>query len=256
MTIETENYIDILITLPRRGLRIIPPGETAANMVRVKEGQSIVPWTAREKARLALIKNDTIMRKRFPNPNDGQALMEDVCYQRREELLSLAVDLSNRIVEEWDTMTPNKNIAIILFGSVARGLVRRSDHYDPSNLDMSVIGDFTEEERTELLDAIRPARKETGQKILETCGEANVIREGSGNAGVYVQHVDKLINNKFATAKEYISSNAMVLHDPVGIWSAIEGAALDHEVEIMAQKAEKAALRYRPQGEKVIFVSF
>lgn len=236
MSAKAENCPEFLISLPRRGVRVIPPRQTADNMKLAREGFSIAPWSEREKARLALIKKDPIMAKRYPDPNSGQALMAEVCYERREELLLLAKDLTGVIVSEWGKISPSKDIAVVLFGSVARGLVRSREHPDPSNIDMSVIGNFPEEERLRLLDAIRPTRQEIRSKIIETC----VGQESSGigaNAGVYVQNVDKLINNKFACAKEYISSNAFSLYDPSGIWETVEELALDHEAELIRSRA-------------------
>ncbi len=249
-----ENRPEYLITLPRRGLRIIPPRETMENMVLARSGNHVNPWSERERARLALIKRDTIMRKRFPDPSHGQDLMREVSYSRREELLSMAQELSDKVVAEWRELHPDRAIAVILFGSVAKGLVRNRQHQDPSNIDIAVLGNFSNEERTELLDAIRPARQEIRSRVLETCPED--VPEGAGNAGVFVQDIDKVINNKFAGAKEYISANAVALYDPAGIWGAIESAALDHEASIIAEKASKAAQRARQKGrENLVFSS-
>jgi hypothetical protein len=238
MSVKAENCPEFLISLPRRGVRVIPPRQTMDNMRLAREGFSITPWSEGEKARLALIKKDPIMAKRYPDPNSGQALMAEVCYERREELLLLAKDLTGVIVSEWGKISSDKDIAVVLFGSVARGLVRSREHPDPSNIDMSIIGNFSEEERLMLLDAIRPARQEIRLKIIKTC-VGQEFSGISGNAGVYVQNVDKLINNKFACAKEYISSNAFSLHDPSGIWKMVEESALNHEAGLIRARASR-----------------
>lgn len=253
MSTKAENYPEFLISLPRRGLKIIPPDQVVENMRLAREGLSIIPWTEREKARIALIKKDPIMARRYPDSNSGQALMAEVSYERREELLLLARDLTETVVSEWDKISPNKGIAIVLFGSVARGLVRHREHRDPSNIDMSIVGDFSEEERLRLLDAIRPARQEIRTKIVKACSGQEAFTGLSGNAGVYVQNVDKLINNKFACAKEYIASNAFSLHDPLGIWKIIEQSALDHEVELMRSRTSRKSNMLRLS--QVVFVS-
>jgi predicted nucleotidyltransferase len=254
--IEIEQRPELLITLPKRGLRIVPPPETAANMQRVRSGERIEPWTDREKARLSLIRRDTIMKKRFPDSSHGNALMNEVCYSRREELLEMARDLSDEVVARWRDLHPDKNIAVVLFGSVARGLVRNRHNQDPSNIDIAVLGNFSDEERTEMLDAIRPARLETRDRILKTCEGIESFPDGSGNAGVFVQDVSKVINNKFAGAKEYIASSAMALYDPSGIWEMIETAALDHEACVIAEKRSGSRQKVRPSNrEQVVFTS-
>jgi predicted nucleotidyltransferase len=201
-------------------------------MLRVRQGEPLVPWSSRERARLHLITRDPMLKKRYATASQGVELMGKVCYERREQLLSLAKDLTGTVVREWNKISQDKNIAVVLFGSVARGLVRNPSHADPSNIDMSIMGSITGEERAMLMDAIRPARLQVRSVILAAYGGEENFPPSTGNAGIFVQDVDKLINNKYACAKEYISSNATVLYDPAGIWTAIEAAALDHEFNL------------------------
>ncbi|MCL5970090.1 MAG: hypothetical protein M1450_01135, partial [Patescibacteria group bacterium] len=72
-----------------------------------------------------------ILAKRYPKPEQGRKFMESVDYERRKELLEKAVHLSESIVASWKEINPDKPIAIILFGSVAKGLVKQTQNPDP-----------------------------------------------------------------------------------------------------------------------------
>lgn len=211
---------EYLITLPRRGIQIIPPAETAANMALAKTltpGGSENPrikWSEREKTRLWLMKKDRVMSNRYPNKQNGQFFMQEVDYDTREMLLEQARDLTKEIADKWQEINPSSPIAVVLFGSVAKGLVKNADHHDPSNIDLTVIGKIKEEEREKLLNEIRPTR--------------NNIRELGHNAGVLVQPIERVTKNYFSSALNYISSGATALYDPERIWSKVETDALDH----------------------------
>ncbi|MDP2637616.1 MAG: nucleotidyltransferase domain-containing protein [Candidatus Levybacteria bacterium] len=228
-----------LITLPKRGIRIIPPQETQANMKLANEGQKVT-WSWEEKTRLKQLINCSILEKRYPTREDGARFMRDeVDYDRREELLCMAHELTNHIISSWKRINPNTEIAVILFGSVAKGLVKKADHPDPSNIDLAVIGDISDEERTELYDRIRPKRKDVQRRIIannphispeikQKAIENQYVdrNENFGNAGVFIQTPEKVKKNNYSVGITYIKSNAQTLYDPSGIWQEIEKETL------------------------------
>lgn len=225
---KTESY---LITIPKRGIKIIPPEETAQKMAAARRGERVGEWSQEEKTRLQLLIESSIMKKRYPTSEDGKQFMEWVDYERRKELFSYAEDLSNHIVGKWKEVNPEQEIAIVLYGSTTRGLVKNPEHPDPSNIDMAVIGEISEEERLALFDAIRPKRHEIQEKILCSC--KNIAPEyisQCGNAGVHVQHINKLKVNNYCTTFEYIKARAVALYDPASIWGQIELEALNLEL--------------------------
>lgn len=223
---------EYFITLPETGLRIIAPEETrrnismAKNSVNRHEVKQLITWTDQEKTRIKLLNQNPILRKRFPSNEVGRAMMGNVDYERREELLGYAQELKDEIVESWMDLHTNSDIAVVLFGSVAAGLVRRRDHPDPSNIDLAVIGNISDESKNMLFERIRPKRKEIQQKILSGCPYLNTLEQNPGNAGVFIQDKEKLRKNNFQCALEYIASNAYPLFDDHGIWKVIEQEAL------------------------------
>lgn len=234
-----------LITLPRRGVKIIAPEHTQNVMAlarkhkeegtRFTDDEKANLWPDAEKARLWLMKRCGVLAKRYPNPSDGEKFMEHVDYQRREELLGIAQNLTAEIVISWRTIS-NKDIAVVLFGSVAKGLVKRTDHPDPSNLDLVVMGDISKEEKERLLDIIRPKRREAQRWILQKIPFINSHEDNPGNAGVFVQNLEKVRKDNYADARNYITSGAIALYDPSGIWAQVESEALSDTVEKINNK--------------------
>lgn len=222
---------ELSITLPKTGLCITAPEQTARNMeiARTTNDKKVVKgliiWSDDEKTRLKLLKNNTIFKKRYPSVVEGRSFMLNVDYEKQKELYAYAEDLSSFIVESWDEINDQTPIATVLFGSVACGLVKKITHPDPSNIDLAVIGNITEDERVMLFEAIRGKRKEIQQKIIQSYGRS-MGNAGEGNAGVFIQHTEKLRNNNYQCAKEYIASNATTLHDPALIWHTLEQEAL------------------------------
>lgn len=219
---------ELLITLPKRGIKIVPFPETIEKMERARRGERVGPWSEEEKLRLKLLTRCGILENRYSTPEEGKEFMKVVDYERRKELLGMACELTDCIIDKWGIINPGKNIAVVLFGSIAKGLVKKSDHSDPSNIDLTVIGMFSPEEKELLFNEIRPKRTEIQERILKDCPNA-ADRAGLcvGNAGVHIQCPEKLIKNNYSGALEYIKSKATPLYDPSGIWRNLEKEALD-----------------------------
>lgn len=216
---------ELLISLPKRGIRVIPPQETRDNMQRARLGE-VVSWSQDEKIRLRQIINCGILAKRYPTAADGKRFMEEVDYAWRAQLENMAEELTCGIVLKWHQINQKKDIAVVLFGSVAKGLVRKPDHPDPSNIDLAVIGNFSPEERADLFDAIRPMRRDVQKRIISKCPKVETCDTNPGNAGIFIQDADKLSKDHYEPALRYIASNAYALYDPGGIWKQIEKEAI------------------------------
>lgn len=232
------------MSISRRGLRIIPPEYVGNVMARARqhkrdgtrwsEEEKRSLWPVGERARIRAITSCKILQQRYPSPSDGKRFMESVDYQRREELLGYAKELTGEIVSSWESINPEKPIAVIIFGSVAKGLVKDCHNGDPSNIDLAVIVEIRGQEemnefrlqREMLLDAIRDKRHEIQQRILAPCPKVNSIDKNPGNAGVFVQDISKLEKGNYGSARNYISSGAIALHDPARIWARVEEKAL------------------------------
>lgn len=246
---------DFLITLPRLGLRVIAPRHVQAVMERAKRnkesGQRFSPeekqslWPITEKARLNIMANCAILRRRYPTRVAGEEFMQNVDYERREELLQAARHLTEGIVGAWKQIDPKEDIAVLLFGSVAKGLVKREDHPDPSNVDLAVIGNIRPDQRVLLLDAIRPERERIREEILARVPVLHSKERNPGNAGVMVQHTDKLRNGEYYGARNYIASGAFALYDPTNIWGQMEQEALAFTVAKATERTLGHATRPR-----------
>jgi len=228
---------EYLISLPKRGIQIIPPPETASNMALasslVKGGAESprIQWTEREKTRIWLIKNCKILANRYPSKESGKQFMKTVNYRRREELLTMAGELSDHIAETWNQINPDKKIAVILYGSVAKGLVKTPGQSPASDIDLTTIGDFTDSERMQLRARIHTKREEVRDRIVASA----FVKEGELDiryAGALVQNATTLTKNNFSDAINYIKSGALALHDPSGIWAEIEANALDYATNL------------------------
>lgn len=238
-----------LITIPKRGLRVIAPEHTQQVMelarkhkkegTRFTDEEKATLWPENEKARLYLMKQCGTLARRYPKSEQGKKFMESVDYQRRRELLEKAGHLSESIVLSWSEINPDKPIAVILFGSVAKGLVKHTQNPDPSNIDLAVIGEISAEERERLMDSIRPHRKTVQEWILQRVPFINSSERNPGNAGVIIQNSEKLTKDNFEPAKNYITSGAIALHDPEGIWKELETQALNNTYERMSRKNKR-----------------
>jgi len=169
----------------------------------------------KDQRRLNAINNDGILKKRYPSAKDGEEYMNSVDMEWREVLYRKADLISVQIAEQAKAIG-KEDFAILLFGSVAKGLARKQDHPDPSNIDLAVIGQFTDEEREELLNRIRPIRNKEEEEI-------------GNNVGVFIQTPNKLRNSNYGAAFMYIGSSARALYDPKGIWSSLQEEALSSQ---------------------------
>jgi predicted nucleotidyltransferase len=183
-------------------------------------------WSDRERTRLRLMLDDRILARRYPTKAEGAQVMEQVDYRRREELLGYAHELSEHIVETWNEINPDKPIAVLVYGSIARGLVKAVDAPQVSDIDLTAIGDFTDSERAQLRGNIQGKREEIRDRILADA-PGSVEKTDIRYAGAMVQNVTTLTKNGYSDAINYIRSGAFPLYDPTSIWQRIEGEALD-----------------------------
>ncbi len=183
-----------------------------------------------EEGRYHIVAGSGILRNRYPTSRDGQAFMENVDHEWGETLKGYAYQLTGKIIEEWQQISPHKPIAVLLFGSIARGLVKKPDHCDPSNIDLTVIGEIDKEERNMLLDGIRDHRADIQKDILANCPNLDSHEHNPGNANVLVQDVSKLKSDGYHAAIRYIDASAYPLYDPSEVWRQIEAEALEHYV--------------------------
>lgn len=203
-----------------RGIIVsLPPDATESIGKAHANGEEMHP---NDQRRLNVINNDGILKKRYPSTKDGEEYMNSIDMEWREVLYSKADSISTQIVEEAKKMG-KEDIAILLFGSVAKGLVRKQDHADPSNIDLTIIGQFTDKEREELLNRIRPIRDKEREEIRN-------------NVGVFIQTPDKLRNSNYGAVFMYIGSSARALYDPKSIWSNLQEEALSSQKRCKEKK--------------------
>jgi hypothetical protein len=217
-----------------RGVEVLLPPHSTRAITEAKAANLPIPEL--ESERLKQIESDGTLKRRYPTPEVGREFMGSVCFKRREKLLDLAGKAVSEIKTQWDQVNPDKPIAIVIFGSVAKGTVKGINTNDPSNIDLAVIGDINEEETEMLFDKIRPFREETQQSILSDHTEVSCDDVNPGNLGVSVQHIKKLSNGSFSGSVTYIGSSAFPLYDPEGIWHQIETEAL---TKLHAQTIDK-----------------
>lgn len=213
-----KELIQQKVWLPDRGIEMLLPPRYSP----ISEAEP----TREKNERLLQISNDGPLRKRYPSPEAGLKFMQTVDFDRRNYLLRLAQSATEKIVDEWKKINSETEIAVIVFGSVAKGLVKKNDDPDPSNIDMSVIGNISDSDRDKLYDAIRPYRKSVQEDILGTSGEVNSPEKNPGNLGICIQHTDKLTNGHFSAMAGYIGSGAFPIYDPSNIWGDLEKNAL------------------------------
>lgn len=232
---------DRFFTLPKRGIRVMAPLASRRILEDLREngknGHSI--WSPEEKARIKLLRDCRILARRYPNPQSGKDFMNHVSIDRREHLYRMAQDLTSHVVEQWHEIKPDKPIAVILFGSIAKGLVKNTNHPDPSNIDLAVLGNFSDSERSILMDKIKPKRLQIGEEIKKDCARIVSPEKSPGNAGVFVQNIYKVKNGSYGCALNYISSGAIALYDPAGIWEKIEQEALSFYARKQNKKTKR-----------------
>jgi hypothetical protein len=222
-----EQIVQQMMWIPERGVTpLIQPHAQYTNA----NGS-----TALEAERLRLMTKDGTLKKRYPTPDQGLSFMQEVCMDRRNELLETAKELTPKIVSEWGSINAEKPIGVVIFGSTAKGLVKHNENPDPSNIDIAVIGNITDVERSTLLRAIRPHRDAAEEKMYEACPDC----VNKPNAGVHVQHVSKLTNGHHTEALNYIASGAFPLYDPTGMWKRVEEEALTKSVAHQAEKKQR-----------------
>lgn len=237
--------------LIERGISVALPSCSKTGLVVDSETGLPLPQSHDlELARLAAIAGNTILKQRYPTPTDGSAFMQRVSSDWRKYLLGEAFEVARSLADICNDMG-RERFAILIFGSLGRDLVKRPCDFDPSNIDISVIGqDIQPEDRRVILNEIRSARKTSTARIKHTEAEqfcngrcSPTLQESckffctsaeteSKNplierVGVHVQPESKITNSRFADAINlYISSSAIVAQDITGFWQQVEQQAL------------------------------
>lgn len=214
----------LLISVPKRGIQIFPPAETAHKMSQARRGEVVTPFSLEEKVRLRELIHAKILERRYPTKQCGRAFMSDVDYEWGNQLLKLSQAFTTVLVYAWKEIS-NKPIAVILYGSISRGLVKRPDHSDPSNIDLAAIADFTDCEKEEFFDKIRPARETIRGYILSKTPAINPDSKG-GNVGIHLNTIRSLEVSNYSSTINYLQAAAVPLYDPDRIWERLEGEAI------------------------------
>ncbi len=246
--------LDRRITHPHAGIRVVAPAPVREVLSSIRQRTTLVEgqrvhtpldpsqrpllWTPELKARIQLMLSSKITARRYPERQIGESFMHEIDTERHIELLDMADRMSDHITSEWRNIEPEKDIAVVLFGSVATGLVKSRLHPDPSNIDLAVVGNFTTETTTALLNAIRKERTALGELIRSTCPNVDKTLDPlPGNVGVFVQKPEVLTKDHFGEARVYLASGAYALHDPAGIWAEIDKGAIEYQAGLLAKRA-------------------
>lgn len=209
--------IEQMYWLPRRGVIVtLPPHVTREIAGPISRWEDITPAAGH---RLALLDKESILKKRFPNSEIGNDYRNRVDMVWRGALLHEAMYMAYAIKEAVKQVTgfAEEEFAILLFGSIARGLSRSRQDADPSNLDITVIANFTEDQREQVFYIIRPNRERGRERIRN-------------NIGVCLQTPSKFTNDHYALTLELIGSCAQPLHDPGNLWGQLEQEALEYSL--------------------------
>ncbi len=228
--------------------------ERGVEMLLPPQAKPVQDSDIRESQRLSQIHNDGVLKNRYPTQQSGEAFMQTVDMNRRQTMLTMAGEAAEKIISEWRDINPDKEITVVLFGSVAKGLVKNCEQSDPSNIDMAVVGDITDDEKEALYDAIRPYRKEVQDQLLASCGNVEVGDSNPANLGVSIQHISKLTNGHYSGMVNHLKAAAFPLYDPEGMWHELEGNALEKlaiEKKEKESKKKKRTLYTNQRGQKV-----
>lgn len=223
--------------LPERGITVtLPPLITQQISGPIARREDVDPLQFH---RLSIIANDPIMRKRLPSSKDGLEYMTKVDLSWRQELLKEACSMTDAIRTSVPEVTTacDGDFAVIIFGSISRGLTRNRENEDPSNIDLSIIGNFSEDDRIAIFNRIRPTRDQIAARI-------------GNNVGVFVQTHDKLIKNGYGAMIQYIGACAYALYDPNHIWSKLEEEALAFSKTKTVSAISNSQSMYQPQRAK------
>lgn len=229
--------------LPERGVVVELPASCYQGInICPESGQVTLDPLIR--AQLKAISSEAILQNHYPALEYGENFMGQISPQWRDRLLEQANVVTRSIVKACQSIGKER-FAVLLFGSVAKNLVKFPAHSDPSNIDIAVIGDFIPTEKKDLFDLIRPVRQEVTDSIkraqfckCETIHcRCRIVDQGSApdasrkdllvdsRVGVFIQTPEVLRKDGYGGAREYVASCAKALYDPEGVWGEIE-----HEV--------------------------
>lgn len=233
----------------------LPPSCSTGITINPETGKvSIDPFV---RTHLKAIMDDPILKGRYPTALDGEEYMNGVSGQWRDRLLEYTESVTEEIKRGCWSAGRNR-FAVVLYGSLASNLAKHRTHEDPSNMDLVVIGEFSNWEKNQVLDRIRYVRQQTTTEIkaAELCrcgsircqcynelvhrywyyatadlrnryGEMNGSHSGLvERAGVVIQTLETVRSNGYCEARKYLSSCARALYDPENLWGEIENEAL------------------------------
>ncbi len=246
------------IYIPARGVRVeLPPQVLAQSKMhehnihrcsQTCERPAIVPLSWESKYWIIAIQNDRTLRRRYPQEEIGQRFMTQVDHDWRETLYDRALDLTGSIQNAAREIGVQR-FAVVLYGSVARNLVKRPGHPDPSNIDIAVVGSISCQEKDEMYRLIRNDREEVTTRIKDE--EKNAIEartEGLaldrvtkaklgridreidpiGRAGVIIRSVPAVKESDYDLVLWYMAGCGQPLYDHDGLWAQLEHEAMPH----------------------------
>lgn len=263
-TVETETRREQItsVYLPQRGLLVdLPPSCS----VFIDSNTNEIIFGSQDKTRVAGIMYDTSLKRRYPTPQDGEEYMDRISPEWRDKLLAKAQIMTEGLIEISRRLGHNR-FAVVLFGSIARKLVKHPHDPDRSNIDLAVIGDFSSQDRETVLNEARPLRQRLNAQIKfeeESCvckdtrcacvapdfqpkqlkgsvshGDITIDR-----VGIIVQSVESVTKDDYSGARNYMGASGRALYDPSGLWMAIEQETLPFLEFYSRPPAERAFMR-------------
>ncbi len=255
--VETQTTQTRSLYLPDRGVLVeLPPSCKQGVYIDPDNGKvEIDPVSG---VQLKAIADNPIMKNRYPSTEDGQIYMDQVSTQWRNNLLGKAETIAG-VIKQACQLIGKERFAIVLYGSLARNLARYRTHADPSNIDIVVVGDFSSQDKKQLLDLVRPVRQQitAAIKLTERCQcttarcrcstqkptygdlrfahvdirntQGEVVGTDNGlvdRVGVVIQREEVIRMDGYGLTREYLSSCARPLYDEQGVWEKTENEAI------------------------------
>lgn len=250
--IETNKVNKIYI--PDRGVAVALPEKCAAKSYIDPVAKQVTSNDLMESYRIGGIRSDSILAKRYPNPEVGWRYMAAVSTEWGAKLTDDAIKMGQELAEASRSMGKDQ-FAVVLYGSTARGLVKCPKHRDPSNIDMAIIGDFNLDERSSVLDKVRPLRESISSQILieeksrscscqgeyagedahgfvtatyskEPGSECNQTDNGFKRVGIHVMNIQAIRSDQYSGLRRIITACAYPIIEEGEMWATEEKIAI------------------------------